>query len=1000
MRFGRFVPAIPIAIVAAVIAALSAASRPVTLTLDSTVLSDPPAAVDAADASVVRLQTHRGEITVAGRASPTSTVTVTVNGVVEGTFYVPAGQDGYRFEHVPMPSSQVTLLRVDASMWHVARLLHAKPLVYSVVDPQPLTVGLELQVLRSDTSGNAVARGTGPPSATVILYDSRIDTASTKPFPPAHVAARIRIDPDGIFAAPVSLAAGTHRVWGAMPGCDVLACASTPPETVVVDGSAPPPAQFRPQRSMTLQLGYQRLSIAVTAKLPRGDIIAEQIVEGEHGDSIVDELYGVATINGKPIGAFFNDTVPVYRLSEDDVDVTIRSEVQRPDDTTLPALAGRVTIADTPDSGPGRTWAADTVSVKLDEYTAGTPQPPPDRTASDGTITWDRPFTTAGGGRIAITLAFAPWSSFRALRDFLSLSVFAFLPQVIARFVAFAGGLVFAIPMLAYLTMTRRRRGAALRTAARLLTAICVAPDVFAALAASQPDVNDFVRGVLPGLHGPAVTDLAAPLVCGAVLALAVLPVAIALDPWKRRVRGELIRESAFAIATACGLFAATAVATYAVHSAPHLALARGTPYLALVTLAIAAVMTTALATCGFYKTENGRIAWRFIGLAAAAVLVTALPVAFARYITWASTPALASTILDDYGAPTGLVLDYLRQAAVLCDFSFGLALIAVVFLTRGGNGLTRPQLLRLALCCYAVPATVSIFLIPVTFALAWLTFGAVLDAGAVTAKCASLIRANRARAVTDLLLWPKTDDLTAKMRDLTAKYIDGDLDDAQLAARTQRLNALLDKQMRTDVAYAFGVGPLGSARANGRVGLWVASAFVVAHVLLFLATETATLRVAHSAYTLLVVAAYVATGIAQFVVPAFVFGACYELIRGRSGLQKAITVAAWAIACSLPSWLVSLPSTISVVSIVVETALFYTVLGFVFDAMILRESRSVPFRLQDVPKLSGVPALSWAGTVVCASLGVAIGGVLSGQVQNVAASTITSVYHQAALGQ
>jgi len=89
-----------------------------------------------------------------------------------------------------------------------------------------------------------------------------------------------------------------------------------------------------------------------------------------------------------------------------------------------------------------------------------------------------------------------------------------------------------------------------------------------------------------------------------------------------------------------------------------------------------------------------------------------------------------------------------------------------------------------------------------------------------------------------------------------------------------------------------------------------------------------------------------------------------------------------------------------SVAAIVVETALFYTALGLAFDVAIVRDAKQARFRLRDVPVLSGVPALSRAGTIIVASAGVALNGILSGQLQNIVTSTITSVFHQAAVGQ
>ncbi len=356
--------------------------------------------------------------------------------------------------------------------------------------------------------------------------------------------------------------------------------------------------------------------------------------------------------------------------------------------------------------------------------------------------------------------------------------------------------------------------------------------------------------------------------------------------------------------------------------------------------------------------------------------------------------------MFSDVGAPTALTLDYLRQAGVLCNFAFGLALLAMPLIGRLETGLEQRELLKIALCCYAVPATANVMLVPVSFIAAWLTFRWIVDSDPPSDAEAASIRKQRPSLMTAVLLQPRAGDVLAKVQDMTNKYIDGDLDREKLDAARLRMRETIDAPVSRDVDRVFSVAPGGSAQNAARLGLLVASAFVALHVMLFLSTQTAALRVAHTAFPILVLSSFVATGAAQFMVPAVIYGWCFEFIRGRSGLHKAIVVAVWAIACSLPSWVLRLPSANSLIAIVVETALFYTVLGFAFDIAIVREARHSRFRLRDVPALSGVPALSWAGTVLIASAGVALNGVLTGQMQNVVTSAITSVFREATLGQ
>jgi hypothetical protein len=73
----------------------------------------------------------------------------------------------------------------------------------------------------------------------------------------------------------------------------------------------------------------------------------------------------------------------------------------------------------------------------------------------------------------------------------------------------------------------------------------------------------------------------------------------------------------------------------------------------------------------------------------------------------------------------------------------------------------------------------------------------------------------------------------------------------------------------------------------------------------------------------------------------------------------------------------------------------FFTALGLFFDVAIIRSAMRSRFRLRDVPRLSGVSGVSWAGGVAVAAFGVALNGVLTGQFQSGLTQVVTSFVRQ-----
>jgi hypothetical protein len=399
----------------------------------------------------------------------------------------------------------------------------------------------------------------------------------------------------------------------------------------------------------------------------------------------------------------------------------------------LPAFAGDVEIANA-FTGPkvrvpgkreadppadGRRWAYDVLRLHVDDYRVVGREPRPLRTQG-ATYVWERPFADVRT-QVVVSLTFAPFASVGALRRGFDLPVFAFAPHVLARFLAFFHGFVLAVPMFAYLVLSRGRN-ARFATVARRLIVVAVAADVFDACISAQPDVDGEIRLIVPALRAlPAsLVNLAfVPALIGLVLALLAASLAH-LAARTRSVAGRLVADAANAVRVAALGFAAIGAAGYA---AGHFA--RGTAaYPALVGAALAAGLIGVLVALDWWTIPSpGGSRSAFTIATVAFAVAVAVPLSLVQYGAWATVPEHAGTAFADPLSPLALTASFLRSLAPLCPLAFGLLLLAGVRPDPAAVGLDSAGFARLALCCYAVLAGMVV-IVPVGFVLAWSTYG------------------------------------------------------------------------------------------------------------------------------------------------------------------------------------------------------------------------------------------------------------------------------------
>jgi hypothetical protein len=515
-----------------------------------------------------------------------------------------------------------------------------------------------------------------------------------------------------------------------------------PPAAVAAHRARPPraeplPPASRDGRSLALSVRQQEVDAAFAVQLPRSDPAVVALRANPSAlPEFVDAAFGTPRFNRKPIASFFTGVAPRIYAGSETVTVWADSGFRQMDLEDLPAFAGDVEIANAfigpsirpargAESGPpsrARRWGYDVLRLRVDDFRIVAPWPPPHET--DGTtLVWERPF---GDVRVpvAVSLAVAPFSSVDALRRTLNLPVFAFAPHVAARFLAFAHGFVLAIPMLAYLALSRGRN-ARFATIARRLIAVAIAADVFDACISAQPDVDGEIVMLVPAMRAlpPSLSHLlVVPALIGLVLAVLAWSIAH-LAARAKSVAGALVADAANAVCVASVGFVAVVAVGYVAGSAARDA----GVYPALVAVAFAGALIAGLVAIGWWTIPGSGVARHAFTLATVTfALAVALPVSLAQFSLWVAAPEHAGTALADPLAPLPLAASFLRSLGPLCPLAFGLLLLAGVRDGVAAIALDRAGFTRLMFCCYAVLAGVVV-IVPVGFALAWSTFAMLL---------------------------------------------------------------------------------------------------------------------------------------------------------------------------------------------------------------------------------------------------------------------------------
>jgi hypothetical protein len=847
--------------------------------------------------------------------------------------------------------------------------------------PAPFKVTLEQPTLRSNV---VTVSGHARPRVDLVIWDSKESTGQKQPGRPIwrsrQIIDRVRTDAHGRFTAEGILEDGRHLIWAASPNCTEADCFAMAKSPVFVEGAFPPPGPFRPTRNLSISLRYQELRAILAVTLPRTNGDALSLLRDDRGLPTFVKQYFPLAIHGPSNGAakrdrvrtldtLFTNALPQINVNEESVTVRADSRYQRPGIGILPTGDGMLWIE--PIQWPAKPlWGRDTLRVDVADYAAADPAPLPVQVIGQS-FTWERPYDP-DGSRVGIALRAAPTSSMDALKHFLQSSPYQFARHDVARFLAFTHGFYYALPMFAYLVLTRGR--GRLYKAARVFIIVAVASDVFLACRDSQADINVTLKQMLSAHRLSAtegfITELLAPLTMAFALCAIAGAVAAASTVLRDPAR-TIINEAARAVVGASLLFGTLVIAQYITAIAP-------VPHLTAAPMILALVAIGALWAASFFAiAPPGRARVVFIASAVFFVLLFSLPTTIARYGPWQAGGADVTA----FASPTGLLplaTEYFRTILILCPALFGVMLICSVRRGLAWLGLSPQQLGHILLSCYVVDISGVIVIVPIGFLIAWPTYKLIIR----TTLLPERIRSRRASVVAEALCSADSTEIAGQIATLRSKFVEGSLSRSDFeSARSRGLDELA-KSWNADTANVLGLTLESDPWKAGLSTLPIALGFSISHVILFLALGIGLLSGLHPAfYTLLVIAVLLSQAL-SFLIGGFAFGACYDYLRGRSGTQKAFVVVAWAVLCSAPSWFLRVDSTFTVVALAVEVAIFYTALGISIDLRIVRAAMGPRFRLTDLARLSGVSAVSWTGGIVTASIAVGINAVVSGSFQ------------------
>ena len=754
-----------------------------------------------------------------------------------------------------------------------------------------------------------------------------------------------------------------------------------PPRRTVVKAPIVP-AIPSTRRTVSVDLIPKQARARAEIQLPRQDPRVTALLEGRlRTEMFVDDVLDCMRLSreGSPgprtIGQLVSRGTRNIVLHQSSVIVTAQGDENSVDESLLPTLRGAVRLS-VPGCGStpidiGSLPSKDELNVQLHGYVASTVDPNTTDISGTGAYRWTD-YGLSKNQPITIGLTFNPVASPENLRSFLQATIFSFIrPEQhwIASWLNVFRGVLLGLPMIVFIvwcctnrSIEDRARVTGMRWCAFVQGAISVSPFVFQAMTSGEASAP-----------GPSPLQ---PVFEGLIATAGILAATLLV----RLAPKELAAPRVIAFALTC---AASSTLLYTLIATIAVLNMRADPKVAEWLIG-AAIVFVSLSSC-FRRLRIRRARWNvpmLVGLAMFS-LALALPLGLVQWSSWyvrAPVPDVVS-----------VVTELLNAAAKAAPLLFAFPLIRFISRLRTQNQqIDRVSIARLLFAVYAVLSWQNIVLIPVTFIFALLSSRVLiggLDVPAYSRVRRTLKMARRAiveRALELRQLWQIGD----AMQEVRGKFLAGNLDAKTYRSRrteierysrlTLRSHRSLSGMSPARIALAF--GPYDDESTMGWTGFTAAGVFAVLDVVLFLPLAVQQQDVVFSPYPVATIAAWLAAIVGQRLVAGFFFGYAFPMLLGESGIKKALLVASFVVLSSSICWLVNFPAVI-VGIMVVETFLFYALLGFWFDYLSIREGLQERFKVQYVAQLSGVPSLAAVAAIVASSVGVVVTSFVQGHV-------------------
>ncbi len=796
-----------------------------------------------------------------------------------------------------------------------------------------------------------------------------------------------RADRAGNSQALITAGPGAHTVlaeavWGG-PGDQLLVMVAKP-RTVVVSTAVVP---FVPtlRRTVGVELMPKRIRAWATIELPRQDLRVIALLQGAMTPAaFIDAVLNCAALTAagspdhKTIAELIDHGATTVALHDSTVIVTVQGTTRSADESLLPTLKGKITFAVPTAACSATDWhtsglpSSDELDVHVDGYVVGIIDPRTTDISGSGTYRWND-YGLRDGERVTIGLSFNPLSSPRNLRALAQLSIFSFIPPAfhwVASWLNVISGILLALPMLVFVAWNARRNPAGRASAGNIMWcayvqgSIAVAPLIFQALTSGEAGLP-VASAIQPFLEG----------------FIAAFPLSVALFAVSRLPAGSrLLGTLRFVLA--CG---ATAAGTYCTVALIALAAGRASAseVRVLLWLVAALIVLVSLSSCVWKPWMPVRRPWVAFGLFLLAVLL-ACPLGTAAWASWAISLPVPDLL--------ALTTEILNSASHCAPFLFALPfIISLVRNEIGGNWDERTHVTRWFFRLYAVPWAWQIAIIPVTLIVSVPLAGTLVPAfdETVLARVRRTLRLARRAVVERALAITELWQIGDVLKDVRSKFLQGDIGSNDYRARMAGIESYARVMLRpmqalgerTAAASALALGPYDSDIRNARLGLMVGIVFATIDAVVYLPPTILDQSIAFNPFPIAAVVSFMVTVMAQPLIAGFMFGYGYPLIWGESGIRKGLHAACFVSLCSLIYWTVTFPLAVAGV-LFVQTFLFYTLLGALFDFASIRGALQERFKFQHLAQLSGIPSLTAVGAVVIGSLGVALRFLIAGHLR------------------